>query len=87
MDHLAAEAVFTLVNDFHNWDAWSPWAKLDPAMKTTHGGPAAGTGATYAWTGNSQAGQGRMEILESRAGEGVRIKLDFIKPGKPTQSA
>lgn len=80
----AAEAVFPLVNDFHNWDAWSPWAKLDPAMKTTHGGPAAGTGATYAWTGNSQAGQGRMEILDSRAGEEVRIKLDFIKPFEST---
>ena len=78
------EAVFPLVNDFHNWDAWSPWAKLDPAMKTSHGGPGAGAGATYAWTGNSQAGQGRMEILESRAGEWVRIKLDFIKPFEST---
>jgi len=22
--------VFAKVNDFHKWDAWSPWAKLDP---------------------------------------------------------
>ena len=21
--------VFPQVNDFHNWEAWSPWAKLD----------------------------------------------------------
>lgn len=80
----APEAVFPLVNDFHNWDAWSPWARLDPAMKTTHGGPAAGTGATYAWSGNRQAGEGRMEVIESRAAEWVRIKLDFIKPFEST---
>lgn len=80
----APGAVFPLVNGFHNWNAWSPWARLDPAMKTTHGGPAAGTGATYAWSGNSQAGQGRMEVTESRAGEWIRIKLDFIKPFEST---
>jgi hypothetical protein len=28
-----APAVFAQVNDFHRWEAWNPWAKLDPAMK------------------------------------------------------
>lgn len=56
------EKVFAHLNDFHAWDAWSPWAKLDPAMKTTYGGPASGPGATYEWTGNSDVGTGRMEI-------------------------
>jgi len=32
------DIVFPQVNDFHNWDAWSPWAKLDPAMKQTYEG-------------------------------------------------
>jgi len=27
------------VNDFHQWDAWSPWAKLDPDAKITFEGP------------------------------------------------
>ena len=31
-------AVFAQVNDFHNWQAWSPWAKLDPAAKSTFSG-------------------------------------------------
>ena len=31
--------LFAQVNDFHMWDAWSPWAKLDPAMKQTYEGP------------------------------------------------
>jgi hypothetical protein len=38
--------VFAQVNDFHKWEAWSPWAKLDPACKNFYEGPAAGTGAT-----------------------------------------
>lgn len=40
-----APAVFAQVNDFHNWEAWSPWAKLDPVMKKTYEGAPAGTGA------------------------------------------
>ncbi len=74
------EKVFALINDFHNWPAWSPWEKLDPAMKRTHSGAAAGQGAVYAWLGNSDVGEGRMEITESVPSSKVGIKLDFITP-------
>jgi uncharacterized protein YndB with AHSA1/START domain len=74
------EAVFAKVNDFHNWDAWSPWAKLDPAMKTTFEGPSEGKGAIYTWTGNDKVGEGRMTILESHPSSLVDIKLEFLKP-------
>jgi hypothetical protein len=74
------EVVFAQVNDFHKWDAWSPWAKLDPAMKTTFEGPSSGTGAKYSWVGNKEVGEGRMTILESKPSEWVRINLEFIKP-------
>jgi hypothetical protein len=67
------EAVFPQVNDFHNWSAWSPWAKLDPAMKQTYEGAATGTGAIYSWTGNKQVGEGRMTIMDSRASDLVKI--------------
>src|SRR5690348_8976388 len=59
------DKVFALINDFHRWGAWSPWEKLDPNMKRTFGGPAAGQGSTYAWQGNSKVGSGKMEIVES----------------------
>jgi hypothetical protein len=72
--------VFALVNDFHKWDVWSPWAKLDPAMKTTYEGAPAGPGAIYSWVGNDKVGEGRMTILDSRPNESVRIKLEFITP-------
>ena len=81
------EAVFAQVNDFHKWEAWSPWAKMDPAMKQTYGGPPAGVGAVSEWAGNSQVGAGRMTITESRPAELVRIKLEFFRPFKGTNAA
>lgn len=72
--------VFPLVNDFHNWEKWSPWAKLDPAMKTTYDGPASGKDASYAWVGNSQVGEGKMTILESTPDKRIELRLEFIKP-------
>jgi len=76
--------VFRQVNDFHKWDAWSPWAKLDPNAKTTFAGPSAGTGASFAWSGNKEIGEGRMTITESRPNELIRIELEFIRPFQST---
>ena len=75
-----APVVFNQVNDFHKWDAWSPWAKLDPNIKTSYEGAPAGPGAMYSWIGNSQVGEGRMTITDSKPAELVKIKLEFIKP-------
>ncbi len=74
------DKVFAMIEDFHRWGEWSPWEHLDPAMTRTHGGPPRGTGATYAWSGNSDVGQGRMEIVESAPPGKLVIKLDFIAP-------
>ena len=82
-----APVVFAQVNDLHNWDAWSPFAKLDPAAKQTFEGPRAGTGAALAWAGNKQAGEGRMTITESRPYELIRFRLDFMKPFAVTNTA
>ena len=76
----APEKIFALINDFHKWDGWSPWEKLDPAMQRTFGGPPAGKGATYAWSGSGKVGAGRMEIIDSAPPSKIAIKLDFIKP-------
>lgn len=71
---------FALVNDFHKWELWSPWEKLDPNMKRTFEGPAAGEGAIYAWDGDGKVGAGKMTILENQADKRVRIKLEFFRP-------
>src|SRR5579872_6401511 len=72
--------IFPFVNDFHEWSKWSPWERLDPALRRTFGGAASGPGAVYEWTGNRQVGQGRMEIMDTTPPLNVTIKLDFIKP-------
>ena len=75
-----AERLYPLIADFHNWAQWSPFEKLDPAMTKTYSGFANGKGAVYQWAGNSRAGEGRMEIVETDVPKLVRIKLDFLKP-------
>jgi uncharacterized protein YndB with AHSA1/START domain len=82
-----APAVFAQVNDFHNWQAWNPWAKLDPAMKQAYEGAPAGPGAVYAWAGNYEVGEGRMTLTESRPNDLIRIRLDFLKPIRGTSLA
>ena len=74
------EKVFALIEDLRAWSAWSPWDKLDPAMKRTFSGAARGRGAAHAWEGNGKAGAGRMEITESLPPSKIVLKLDFIKP-------
>ena len=74
------EKVFGLINDFKLWASWSPWEKKDPAMKRTFGAVAAGVGATYAWDGNGDVGQGSMEITDSLASSRIVLRLDFVKP-------
>ncbi|GAA5163156.1 SRPBCC family protein [Viridibacterium curvum] len=76
----APEKIFALINDFHQWEAWSPWEKLDPAMKRTFSGPASGKGSVYAWEGNGQVGAGRMEILDTTQPTRILIDLQFFAP-------
>ncbi|HEX8167407.1 MAG TPA: SRPBCC family protein, partial [Beijerinckiaceae bacterium] len=74
------QRIFALIDDFRAWSAWSPWEKMDPALKRTHGGAPRGTGAVYAWEGNRKVGQGRMEIVEASPPSRIAIRLDFLKP-------
>jgi hypothetical protein len=72
--------VFSYIDDLHKFIEWSPWAKLDPNMKLTYGGPTSGSGASFSWEGNSKVGVGKMTITESRPHDLVRCQLDFYKP-------
>jgi len=82
-----APVVFAQVNDFHKWDAWSPYARRDPGMKKSFEGAPAGVGAIYAWSGNNEVGEGRTTIIESRPSELIRIKLEFARPFAATSTA
>ncbi len=75
-----SEKIFPLIDDFHQWVAWSPYENKDPAMKRSYSGAESGKGAVYGWEGNSHVGAGRMEILDTSAPSKILIKLDFFKP-------
>jgi len=75
--------VHALIDDFHQWTAWSPWEGIDPDLQRTYTGPPAGVGAHYAWQGNRKAGAGSMEITSSSPAS-VGILLTFLKPWKAT---
>ena len=74
------EKIFAQINDLHRWGSWSPWEKLDPAIRRTYGGAVQGKGAVYEWDGNLNVGKGRMEITDTSPPSKVVIKLDFVKP-------
>jgi len=73
------EKIFPFLGDFRRWTAWSPWETKDPNLKRSYGGAPVGKGATYAWEGDRNVGQGRMEITDAAPGK-VAINLDFVKP-------
>ena len=74
------ERIFPLIDEWNQWFGWSPYEKVDPAMKRRFSGPAAGKGAVYEFEGNSQVGAGRLEILESMPPSRIAIQLDMRKP-------
>lgn len=76
------EKLFPYINNFHAWEAWSPWGKVDPTCKRTYSGSESGIGAIYGWSGNKDIGQGRMEMIESTPSSKIVLKIDFIKPFK-----
>ena len=79
--------VFAQVNDLHKWDAWSPWAKLDPNAKIAFEGAEAGQGAAMSWAGNDKVGEGKMTVIESRPNDAVKLKVDFVKPFEGTSNS
>lgn len=74
------EAIFPLIQNFHQWEAWSPWEKIDPHIQRTYSGSPQGQGAIYQWSGNKNIGSGRMEVVEATSPSKVVINLDFITP-------
>lgn len=73
------ERIIPFLTDFREWRKWSPWEETDPNLQRTYEGPASGVGAVYSWHGNSQAGAGRMEVLEVDDSH-VGIDLRFRAP-------
>ncbi|GAA4390664.1 SRPBCC family protein [Hymenobacter koreensis] len=75
--------VFEQVNTLQNWEAWSPWHKLDPNMQLTYAGPAAGAGASYSWLSQmSEVGNGTLRILHAIPHSRIDTEMVFDDNGK-----
>lgn len=75
-----ADKIYPLISDYKHWASWSPYEKMDPAMKRTFSGSSSGRGAVYEWAGNKNIGRGRMEIVDAVPPSKIGIKLDFFSP-------
>jgi hypothetical protein len=78
-----SDQVRPLLEDFREWQKWSPWEGLDPNLNRTFTGPEKGVGSHYHWSGNKQAGEGTMEITKAET-QLVEVDLRFLKPFKAT---
>ena len=79
--------IFAQVNDFRKWEAWSPWAKLDPQAKVSFEGPAEGVGTVMTWSGTNEVGEGKMTLTESRPYELIETRVEMVKPMKGSSTS
>lgn len=81
-----AMALFDQCNDHRKFAAWNPFRKLDPNVKNTFSGPATGIGSVCSWDGNGDIGAGSSTITESKPGELVRQRMDWVRPMEGTST-
>ena len=75
--------IYPLINDFHQFNKWSPWARKDPNTQYRFEGPGSGVGAKMYWTSDHpQVGSGNQEIVESESDAFVKTRLDFGAQGR-----
>ncbi len=71
--------VFTILNDFNHWTAWSPWIILEEGVKVK----VEENNKFYSWEGDI-TGSGNMRIISEKENESIEIDLAFLKPWKST---
>ncbi|WP_226664936.1 SRPBCC family protein [Microbulbifer aggregans] len=80
------EVVFPYLNNFRNFNKWSPWFELDPDTEYVYEGVPEGNGATMRWRSNNpKVGNGSQTITASEPYSLVATTLDF--GGQGTASA
>lgn len=70
--------IYQAVNDFQNFNKWSPWAQIDPTTRYEYSGPDSGVGAKMSWSSDHpDVGNGSQEIVESVPNQKVTNVLLF----------
>ena len=79
------DVLFGYVNNHRKFNEWNPFMKLDPNAKNTYSGPESGVGSVCSWEGE-KTGAGSATITESKPGELVRLRMDWLKPMSGTST-
>lgn len=75
------DRVFALVGDLQQWEAWSPWANIDPDADMQISG--SGLGQTMMWSSqNPEVGSGSQVITELDESRYLRTHLEFDGQGQ-----
>ncbi len=73
------EKVYTTLNDFNHWTAWSPWLIMEPEAKVK----VADDAKSYEWNGD-RVGSGNMHVTNEDENKSIDYDLTFLKPWKST---
>jgi uncharacterized protein YndB with AHSA1/START domain len=74
------QIVFDQVNDLRNWEAWSPWKKMDPLMEMSYSNPPSGKGAFLKWRSTDpRIGRGKLILTEVIPNQKIGTAMDFEK--------
>lgn len=71
------EEIYSKLNDFNQWPAWSPWLIMEPDVKVT----VADDTKYFEWKG-PRTGEGNMSVTKETENEAIEYDLTFLKPWK-----
>jgi hypothetical protein len=74
------DIVFNYLRMLRNGQAWNPWSRKDPNIKTELKGADGTVGAVYSWVGNKEVGSGEQEIKNISEGSRIDFELRFSAP-------
>lgn len=77
--NIAAPActVYAQLDNYKNFNLWSPWLQYDPNAQYKIEGAARGVGAKESWSGNDKVGTGSQEIVAADRCKQIKSKLVF----------
>ena len=75
--HAPISDIYSQLNNFTNWQKWSPWLIMEPDARLA----LAEDAKSYEWEG-SRVGVGNMKIVSEEEATQVNYELNFVKPWK-----
>lgn len=70
-----AELIFNQVNDYKNWEDWSPWVEKEADLQITYPEQTSGVGGSYSWI--EKDGVGTMKTLAVSPYDSISQEMQF----------